>query len=392
MNLLAGLFSISLSVRRLSALIGGTTFARMILMTVLPLKALEVMGGPQFVSGTYFVVGCVAISTSLALPSLVRIISRDAVFMLGVLCLALCLLLLATMTPLLFGLGLAIQAMGVVIIEITISLYALDAFKRHEFLSYEPVRMFLVGLASVLGPWLGVYASVTLGAWAAYALSGLVVIALGVYFLVVRGRLAKLVQVHQRRADPLRHVREFFAQKRMLLAYLLATGRSAWWMTFYVYMPIFARQLGFDDLQIATLVSLSMVSILCSPFWGAVARRYGTRPVVVGGYILCGSLTIAAGLLQSMPWVAVGFFVLASFSMSILDGPGNVFFLRAVRPLRRAEMTSTFSTYRDVGQTVPQLVYALLLVVFHDLSVVLLAAGASAVALGILARHLPRGI
>ena len=67
MNLLAGLFSISLSVRRLSALIGGTTFARMILMTVLPLKALEVMGGPQFVSGTYFVVGCVAIERPIVL-------------------------------------------------------------------------------------------------------------------------------------------------------------------------------------------------------------------------------------------------------------------------------------------------------------------------------------
>lgn len=379
------------AIRRLASLVGLALFARMVLVTVLPLKALHVLGAEHYVSAIYFVTGSVAILVSLTLPALARRLRRAHIFALGVLCLAACLPALASSHAIPFAVGLALQATGVVMIEVTISLYALDTFRRDEFLRYEPVRMFLVGAASVAGPWLGVYASTRFGAWTAYAISGAVVAILAVTFLVSRPRLVQVSPLKRVPANPLSHLRSFARQPRMRLAYVLASGRSACWTTFYVYMPLFAVRLGFDELAAASLVSLAMIWILTAPVWGRVAARYGTRLVVMTGYGLCGAFMIAAGLTQESPVLALGLFVAAAFSLAILDGPGNVFFLRAVKPLQRAEMISVFTTYRDVGQTVPQLVFAMILL-FGDLGAVLVAAGLGALVLAWFGHYLPRRI
>jgi len=376
--------------RRLVSIYGLVMLARMLLMTVLPLKALDVFGAPQYVSGAYFLIGCVAIATSLYVPALAWRVNRRIVFMLGAGLLGLCLPFLAAGNGPAFIAGLAFQAMGVVILEVVMALYALDCLKRTEFLSYEPIRLFVGGCAAVVGPWLGVYLATAFQPAFAYLASGAVVLALTAYYFALRDTFGRPAAPREP-AHPLAHVRQFAAQPRMVLAYLLAMGRSGWWMTFYVYLPIVARSLGFSALQAAGLVSLTMIFMLTTPFWGWLAGRIGTRQIVRWGYVVTGLATFGAGLAQAYPMICVGLFLFASFAMATLDGPGNTFFLRAVRPLQRAEMTSVFATYRDVGQTLPQLVFAVLLL-FFDLSAVLYAAGAGAVLLGWLAGKLPKRI
>ena len=64
----------------------------------------------------------------------------------------------------------------------------------------------------------------------------------------------------------------------------------------------------------------------------------------------------------------------------MLDGAGNVLFLRAVRTFERSEMAAVFATYRDGGQLATPGLFAVLLkffalpVVFAGASVWMLAA------------------
>lgn len=376
-------------VRRLALIFGFSALSRLLLITLLPLKAAEIFGLPGKVSAIYFLAGCAAIATSLLIPALVRRSSRRSVFMLGVACLGLCLPFLASRSPVAFALGLGLQCMGTVIIEVAVALYALDSLKRNEFLRLEPLRLFFGGISAVVGPWLGVYLATTYAPSISFMLSGAVVVGLAAYFLAVRRNLGEAPKISRRPAHPLRHIAEFMAQPRMRLAYLLAIGRTGWWTTFYIYLPIFALSLGFSELAAATVVSLTMLWLLTTPLWGRVARRVGTRTIVCAGNAVCGLATIGAAVTQAQPALALALFVLAALGLGILDGPGNTYFLRAVRPLRRAEMTSVFSTYRDIGQAVPQLVYAILLL-FFDLESVLYAAGAGTLALAWLSLYLPR--
>ena len=42
--------------------------------------------------------------------------------------------------------------------------------------------------------------------------------------------------------------------------------------------------------------------------------------------------------------------MLAGFGAEMIDGAGNLLFLRAVHPYERSEMTTVFVSYRDVAQ------------------------------------------
>ena len=52
------------------------------------------------------------------------------------------------------------------------------------------------------------------------------------------------------------------------------------------------------------------------------------------------------------------------FGAELIDGAGDLLFLRAVHPYERSEMTTVYVSYRDVGQLGPPLVCAVLLSVF----------------------------
>ncbi len=81
--------------------------------------------------------------------------------------------------------------------------------------------------------------------------------------------------------------------------------------------------------------------------------------------------------------------VLAAFGTEMLDGAGNLLFLRAVHAHERAEMTTVFVSYRDVAQLGPPVAFSILLSMFA-LPSVFIAGGAMMLAAAALARHIPR--
>jgi hypothetical protein len=96
-------------------------------------------------------------------------------------------------------------------------------------------------------------------------------------------------------------------------------------------------------------------------------------------------LSLVAGL----PGFGAAMLIVTPFAGAIIDGAGNVPFLRAVRPLERAEMTSVFATYRDVAQLVPMGIFSVVLKL-AQLPAVFAVGGASMLVLAYYCRYLPR--
>jgi MFS family permease len=98
--------------------------------------------------------------------------------------------------------------------------------------------------------------------------------------------------------------------------------------------------------------------------WGRLVRIWGARPVLIAGY---GSAAI--GLVSTavavwwMPAIAPVLLIGAAFGASIIDGPGNIPFLRATRPHERPAMAGIYMTYRDISQFAPGAVFSLILAV-----------------------------
>jgi hypothetical protein len=91
----------------------------------------------------------------------------------------------------------------------------------------------------------------------------------------------------------------------------------------------------------------------------------------------------------NLPLLCMVLICFAAFSATVIDGAGNVPFLRAVRHFERAAMTSVFMTFRHVGSLAIPGVLALVLRA-HPLPYVFMVGGLMTLVMATLSRYLPR--
>lgn len=364
------------------------TVGRALLIAVIPLQALAILGDAQKVSLLYFGASIAGLLFSFAIPGLIRRFRRRGVVVLGAGANLVAVAVLATETTAGLAVGLWLHIVGTACLEIPLNLYILDYVRRKDLGRFEPNRIFVAAAAWALCPGLGVALRTYAAPWVPFAASAGATLVLLLYFRRVRGTdeppRPPIVP-----ANPLRYLLRFFAQPRLRLAWTLALGRAGWWMLFFVYAPIFAVTSGLGEVAGGAIVSAGGLVLFLTPLWGWMARRFGMRPMLAFGYGATGALTGAVMALAGEPLLGAAFLVGAALAASVIDGVGNATFLRAVRPLERAEMTTAFNTFRHVAQIVTPGVFAVLLATF-DLAAVFLAGGAFMAAMAILSFYIPR--
>jgi hypothetical protein len=127
----------------------------------------------------------------------------------------------------------------------------------------------------------------------------------------------------------------------------------------------------------AAILSLGNASLFFVVIWGKLARGIGARRVLAIGYALaalCLVLTAIAGVWAAT--VAPLFLLASAFGASIVDGPGNIAFLRATRAREQSSMTGIYMTYRDVSQFAPIAAFSVILLVSPLSTALLVFAGA----------------
>ena len=148
--------------------------------------------------------------------------------------------------------------------------------------------------------------------------------------------------------SPLKFVRRFIAQPRLVLAWVLALGRNGWWVMNFIYTPIYVAGAGYRPEIGGALVSLGLAPMLLVRVWGRIGQIMGTRNLLSVGYGLTGlaSLAAAVAAVAGLSLLCMALICFAAFCATMIDGAGNVPFLRAVRHYERAAMTSVFMTFR----------------------------------------------
>ena len=373
-----------------AALFSFMTFCRAVLVTVIPLQALSVFGDAQKVSVFYFGVSLAGVLGALAIPFLVQQIKRRWVYTLGAVLIAASAYLMSLPYLPAFIAGMALHVFAAACMEITFNLYLMDHIPRTELGKFEPLRVFSTAGSWVIGPWLGVYLQNNAADWAPYAASaGAAALLLCFFWFLRLNENPAVAPMKAPSPNPMKYLPHFFEQPRLRLAWFLAVGRSGWWAMYFIYAPIYAVQAGLGEEISGAIVSLGTASILIVPFWGWVGRRYGLRKLMIGGYAVSAFASVVIAFAVDLPWLGAAVLVMAAFGTGIIDGGGNVPFLRAVHPLERAQMTSVYATYRDVSQLAPPGVFSLLLQLFA-LPAVFISAGAGMLTLAYFARYLPR--
>ena len=363
---------------------------RTVLISVLPLEAFRYLADAQLVSVLYLCVSLVGVCGSLSIPWLVHRLRRRWVFSLGVLSTVTAALLFTFDGLPAFVVGLMAQIFAVASLEITLNLYLMDHVPRRQLDRFEPMRVFFAGSAFAAGPILGVTLQNHVAHGAPFAVTAVTALVLLAYFWYLRLTENPAVSPMRRPPPrPLKYVPRFFGQPRLRLAYVLAVGRSGWWSMFFIYAPIYAVTSGLGEMAGGAIVSLGAASVFLAPLWGRIGRRIGLNRLLATGYAAGGLGTLVVALAMGQPWLGAAALLIAAFLTGIIDGAGNVPFLRAVHPLERAEMTTVFTTYRDAGNVLPPAVFSVLLKLF-ELPAVFVAGGGALLVLSRYTRHIPQ--
>ncbi len=365
-------------------------WGRATLITVVPLQAHAILGDARAVSLLYLAVSVVGLVSTLVIPMLVHRVRRRWAFTFGGV-----LMLLAVAG---YGMGtasglivaLACQVTATACFEIVLNLYVFDHVPRTEIKGFEPKRLLYLAFPFTLGPWLGVWLAENAGPWATYALVGAFTFAMLGYFWFLRIVENPAVTSPLRPPpNPIRYLPRFAVQPRLRLAWTLAIGRTSWWIMFYIYAPIYVIEAGFPPEMGGAVVSLATIPLFLVPLWAAIGRKKGLRFLLMLGYGLAGGLTLALGFAASVPWLGVALLLASATAALLIDGAGNVPFLRAVHPHERAEMTSVYVTFRQTAQLITPGLFAVALSVFA-LPAVFFVGGATTLAMAWLASLLPK--
>lgn len=349
-----------------AVLFGIEALGRALVAAALPLQTLELMGSDEGVSTLFLIGSVVALAMVFLVPRLVLMLGRARVVTFGILLIAAAAGLFTFQELPSQVLGFVLRACGVAILYAGLSLFIMDHIRRRELGRSEPLRMLSVGLGWTVGPVAGIQMAAHWGPEAPFLASALTAAVLLGYFWALRFRRLPIVRANPNRrvAPPLKHLAQFMAQPRLVLAFVQATGRGMFWATFVVYTPLYAVATGLGAEVGGLLVSIGNGFMLLMPLWGWTARRYGIRRVSLVAFPLAATAMILAGWLAFWPWIGAVAAICAAGAMSIADGYGNALFFRACKPSQRTAMTPIFSAQRDIANIAHAGIFAVLLSFF----------------------------
>ncbi len=368
--------------------------ARASVATVIPLHAYDLLGDKQQVSLLYTSISLIALAMSFAIPFMIRAFSRRWSYTLGACCVGVCGLLLALDTKFGQGAGMLARTFGAATLNIALNLYIMDHIRKTDMVRSEPLRYAISTLAWIVSPVAGVllYQRWGIGATALLPLTGAALLLVVFWYLrlsekgpIRPGKLAA--------ANPVVSIGRFWSQPRMRLAWLIAFARSAYWVTFFIYIPILMVEGEAGPLAGALAIAAGNAMLLNNLLVTGWARRHSLRTMIalaLGGGAAFVVLTGVFGVAQ--PVMAASMMVAAAFFISMLDGLGPIPFLRAVRAHERPQMTTVYRTYLDASELIPPFLYVFAFMAFgfsgafYTLAIILFATAA------LVWRFLPRGM
>ena len=380
--------------RTFATLYALESIARASISSVVPIQAYDLLKDEQRVSMLYTLVALLGLSATLFMPMLIARFARRWVYTAGVVGLVLgSVLFLFDTLPTQVG-GMLARVMGASALSITLNLYIMDHIRKTEFVTAESQRMAWSTLSWTGGPALGVFLYTHFGLWAAHAVvvaASVVLLTLFWYFRLGDNTLIRPGKT--RPANPLANIGRFVRQPRLRLAWLIAFGRSCFWITFFVYGPILMVVTGEGKLAGGLLVSGGNALLFTALIWGRAGKRFGARRVMAAAFAMMTlTLFVAAAAGQAFPRVAALFLLACAFFCIALDALGSTAFMRAVHSYERPQMTAVYRTYLDLSELLPPLVYSVVLA-FFGLGAVFATLGLFSAICGLIVwRYLPRSM
>ena len=346
-------------IARLNAFEG---FARSLIIGIIPLLALEALGSKEMVTRAYLLASLLTLMITLNFALLERLLQRRWVLTLGVGFTITATMILIFGDGFIISLAIGLQSAAASIFSVCISLYIMDYIGKKELIFTESKRLFYTGIAWMIGPVLGLWLWEEYFNWAPFVLTACASSTMLAYFWYLRlGHSQVLQPAKKPSVNVFKIIPRYFEQPALRIAYWITLSRSVFWMSLFIYGPIYVVEANLPSWVAGGLLSLVSGLLLISPLIRRLASRYGTRVVIVRAFILTGVSILSLYFVGEPKPVGLLCWVLAALGGATIDVLGNIPFMRMVKPRERTEMTMIFSTWREASQLLTPLLVSLVL-------------------------------
>ena len=351
------------SIRGFSVLAGIEAVARGILVSVFPLAMYQALKDASLISEIYFLVGIVSLISGLMVPWLTAFIPRRWIYSIGALVFMVGSLLASIGNPTTIIIGLFLNTIATVTVFVCFNAYVLDYIRKIELGDCETTRLFYSAAGWTLGPVTGVMLMKwwTPAPFLIAAICAMTMLAVFLYMRLGNGKL--ITRSRQKPPNPIAFLSRFAAQPRLIAGWLFAVIRSCGWWVYVVYLPIFAIENGLGDELGGITLSVSNAALFLTPYMLRWMQRRSVRCAVRVGFFCSATLFCVASFSAFLPILSVGFLMIGSFFLILLDLSAGLPFLMAVKPSERTEMSAVYASFRDVsGILTPGAAWLVLLV------------------------------
>ena len=347
------------SFARLNALEG---IARSLLMGVIPLLALEALGSKEMVTRAYLFASILTLTITLNFATLERLLQRRWVVTLGAACTMIAMTILLLGEGMIIALGIGLQQAAASLFSVCLSLYIMDYISKRELIYTETRRMLYAGIAWMIGPSLGLWLWENAASWAPFVLTTFAAAGMLSYFWYLRlGHGPGIQKARSHSVNVFKIIPRYFEQRALRIAYWITISRSIFWVTLFIYGPIYVIEAKLPVWVAGGLLSLASALLLISSLIRRFAGRVGTRLAIIYALVLVGcSMLILYAIGEPEP-IGLVFWVSAALGGVTLDVLGNIPFMRMVKPSERIEMTMIFSTWREGSQLLTPLLVSMVL-------------------------------
>ncbi|MCP4877749.1 MAG: MFS transporter [Gammaproteobacteria bacterium] len=339
-------------------------FARSLLIGIIPLLALEALGSKEMVTRAYLAASILTLMITLNFAGLERLLQRRWVLTLGAGFTISATLILSFGQGWIMSIAIGLQSAAASLFSVCISLYIMDYIGKKELVFTESKRLFYTGIAWMIGPVLGLWLWEETHHWVPFLLAACASVGMLGYFWYLRLGHSQVIQKAKKPSiNIFKIIPRYFAQSALRIAYWITLSRAIFWMTVFIYAPIYVVESGLSKWVAGGLLSLVSSLLIVSPLIRRLAGRFGTRLLIICALMLSGiSMTMLFFVGEPKP-IGLLFWISAALGGAIVDVLGNIPFMRMVKPRERTEMTMIFSTWREGSQLLTPLLVSLVLLV-----------------------------
>ena len=349
----------SLSIAQLGSLEG---FSRSLLVGIVPLLALKALGSKEAVTQAYLLASVLTLTITLNFATLERLLHRRWVLTLGGSFLITGALVLMLGDGFEFAIGIGLQSAAASLFSVCLSLYIMDYIGKKELKYSESKRMTFNGAAWLIGPSLGIWLWNNTLTWVPFVVAAVSASAMLIFFWYLRlGSDVIVKQAKQPAVNPFKVIPRYFKQSALRIAYAITLSRSIFWMSLFIYCPIYVVEAGLPEWVAGGMLSFVSGLLLASTLVRKLAESIGTRTTIMSGLLITALGMFALFMQEEARPIGLLFWILAAVGGAMLDVLGNIPFMRMVKPRERTEMTMIFSTWRETSQLLTPLLASLVL-------------------------------